>query len=139
VERDQADNTGSASDEEGDPPAFAVEGVLVGGDAETLDLLLSPYLLTIDRRSVVAIEEVAAPEQLLPGRGHAVRMQLEVGARIRNLASAAGWEAELWRRRRSFAVATRREPPESQPESQEYSARSREFLARHGITEEEPT
>ena len=114
-----------------------VEGLLVGGDGERLDIVVTPYLFSLERAAVVDVETLPEPPLLIPGTASAVRLRIRVGARLLGLSSSAKTEATIWRRRSSFAVATRSAPPEETAQSEQQRAATRAFLARHGIEAED--
>jgi hypothetical protein len=114
-------------------PTLLVEGLLVGGDGERLDIVVTPYLLSLERAAVLDVEALPEPRLLIPGTARAVRVRLRVGARLLGLGSSARTEATMWRRRSSFAVATRTAAPEDTAQTEQQRAATRAFLARHGI------
>ncbi|HKE18384.1 MAG TPA: hypothetical protein VKB80_26080 [Kofleriaceae bacterium] len=124
----------TAADEAGTPPeALIVEGMLVGGDEERVDVVVSPYVLSFERSAISEIEALPDPAGLVPGMARAVRLHLEIGARLFGLSSSADLEDTIWRRRNSFAVATRSDAADESLETDEQRALTSAFLARHGI------
>lgn len=117
-----------------DADGFVVEGFLVGGDAHSIELVMPPYLLVIDRADVRGFDERPA----LPAQNAtacvAVRLELRDGARLRDMRSARELESAMWYTRRPFAMATR---PIEAPVTGEaaYAARERSFLATFGLGE----
>jgi hypothetical protein len=117
---------------------LTVECYLVGGDEHELDLVLPPYLLTVERAGVLDIEPLPDPPRLVPGSARAVRLRLQAGLRLLGLASSAPREASMWQQRSSFAVATRRgAPPEQTPQTETQRQATRAFLSRHGVAAED--
>jgi hypothetical protein len=115
-----------------------VEGLLVGGDAEQLDVVVTPFLFSFERAAVLDVEAVPDPPLLIPGTARAVRLRLRAGARLFGLSSSAAKEAKIWRQRSSFAVATRQSViPEQTPQSEEQRLATRAFLLRYGIGAED--
>jgi hypothetical protein len=123
---------------DGEPDTtLLVEGLLVGGDGEQLDIVVTPYLFSLERGAVLDIEALPEPPQLIPGMASAVRLRIRAGACLFGLSSSAEMEAKMWRRRSSFAVATRSAAPEQTRQSEHQRAATRAFLARHGIEAED--
>ena len=110
-----------------------VEGMLIGGDDERVDLVVTPYVLSLEREAILEIESLPDPPGLVAETGHAVRVRLVIGARLFWLSSSAEVEARMWRRRTSFAVACRPEPADQTEETPYQRAATRDFLASHGI------
>jgi hypothetical protein len=110
--------------------------MLVGGDDERIDIVVTPYLLALERDAVVEVEALPEPQLLLPGMGKAVRLRMRAGARLFAFSSSADLEATMWRRRSSFAVSTRSAPPEQTPQTEQQLAATRAFLAKHGIRDD---
>jgi hypothetical protein len=111
--------------------------MLVGGDDESIDIVVTPYLLSLEREAVVEVEALPEPQLLIPGMGQAVRVRMRAGARLFAFSSSADFEAQMWRRRSSFAVGTRSVPPEQTPQTEQQLAATRAFLAKHGIRDDE--
>jgi hypothetical protein len=120
----------------GSEATVLMEGMLVGGDDERIDIVVTPYLLSLEREAVVAVEALPEPQLLLPGMGTAVRLRMRAGARLFAFSSSADLEAQMWRRRSSFAVGTRSAPPEQTPQTEQQLAATRAFLAKHGIRDD---
>ena len=112
---------------------FVVEGMLVGGNEELLKVVVTPYLMAFERAAVTDLEALPDPPSLVAGTGRAVRLHVRVGARILGLWSAEAIEATMWKRRSSFAVATRTAPPEETQLTDVHRARTRAFYERHGL------
>jgi len=111
---------------------FVVEGFLVGADAQQIQLVMPPYLLEIDRRDVVDIEELPPTPLQDTGVCVAVRLRMRRGARVLGMRSAREIEARMWASRRPFAMQTR---PEQAPIAGEtaYAERERTFFAALGL------
>lgn len=117
-----------------DDSDLVVEGLLVGGDGERLDLVVTPYLLSFERAAVVDLEVLPAPPQLVAGTARAVRLRLRAGVRLHGFSSANDVESKLWARRSSFATVSRSTTStEETLETEEQRALTRAFLAAHGI------
>lgn len=117
-------------DKDGD--GFVVEGFLVGGDAETIELVMPPYLLVIERADVRACEERPPVPSQNAAVCAAVRLALRRPARLRAMRASRELEADMWIAQRPFAMVVR---PQEAPVSGEaaYAARERAFLAAFGI------
>lgn len=113
---------------------FVIEGFLVGGNGETLQLVMPPYLLEIARVDVDRIDELPALPLQNTTVGVSVRLTLRRGARLHGMRSARDLEAEMWRSRRPFAMATRPPLPPMVGEA-EYAERERRFFAALGLEE----
>jgi hypothetical protein len=113
---------------------FIVEGFLVGGDAATVQVVMPPYLLEIDRADVRHIEERPALPLQNTDTCVAVRLRLCRGARLRGMQSAQELDASMWASRRPFAMVTR---PVEAPMVGEaaYSEKERRFFASLGLGE----
>jgi hypothetical protein len=121
------------SPSQADRNSFIIEALLIAGDDEMLDLVLSPYHLRIARDGVVECTEISPPPDLDASQAIAVRLRLREGTPLRLLRSSQGIEEHLWVRRRSFALATR---PSAMPFAAEpiaLVARRNQFLAAFGI------
>lgn len=117
-----------------DDAQIVVEGLLVGGDDERLDLVVTPYLFSLERGAVLDLERLEDPAQLVAGTARAVRLRLRAGARLYGLCASGAVEAGLWRRRSSFPVAARSgSASEETLETEEQRELTRAFLERHGI------
>ncbi len=116
-----------------DDSTFLLEGLLVGGDADRLAIIVTPYLVELERAEITEVEALADPPLLTPGAARAVRLHVRRGARVLGFSSAAALESKLWRTRSSFAVATRGVPPEQTSLPPAQRERTRAFLAEHGI------
>lgn len=115
---------------------WLVEGMLVGGDDEKLEIVVTPYLFALERQAILEVEELPEPPLLIHGSGKAVRLRFRAGVRLFGLSSSTDAEARMWCRRSSFAVATRSAPPETTELTMEQRAETHAFLARHGIDDE---
>ena len=120
----------------GSEATVLMEGMLVGGDDERIEIVVTPYLLSLEREAVVEVEALPDPQLLIPGMGKAVRLRMRAGARLFAFSSSADLEATMWRRRFSFAVGTRSAPPEQTPQTEQQRAATRAFLAKHGIRDD---
>ncbi|HTT40718.1 MAG TPA: hypothetical protein VMH32_23925 [Burkholderiales bacterium] len=111
---------------------FVVEGFLVGADAQQIQLVMQPYLLEIDRRDVVHIEELPPIPLQDTAVCVAVRLHVQRGARVLGMRSAREIEARMWASRRPFAMQTR---PEQAPIVGEtaYAERERTFFSALGL------
>lgn len=117
-----------------DDGRFVIEGFLIGGDADSIQLVMPPYLLELSREDVLHIEErPPLPLQNL-AVCVAVGIELRRGARLLGMRCARALEATMWASRRPFAMATR---PEVAPMSGEaaYGAKERQFFAELGLEE----
>ncbi len=116
---------------------FVVEGFLVGGDAETIQLVMPPYLLAFARADVLRIEE--RPPLPLQNETNCVAARLELcrGARLVDMHCARAIEVSMWSSRRPFAIATR---PEAAPMIGEadYAEKEARFFAGLGIDDQGP-
>jgi hypothetical protein len=113
-------------------PNFIVEGFLVGADDSTIRLLMSPYVLDLDRDAVSEIEERAPLPTQDPSVGIAVRLRLRSGARLLGMSASADIESRLWRTRRPFALLTRAKTAPLTDDGA-YAELERQFLAAYGI------
>jgi len=111
---------------------FVIEGFLVGADAERLQLVLPPYLLEIDRRDVIELEELPPMPLQDTAVCVAVRIALRPRARLMRMRSAREIESRMWASRRPFAMRTR---PERAPIVGEtaYAERERRFFVGLGL------
>ena len=117
-----------------DHAGFVIEGFLVGGHAESIRLVMPPYLLEIDRRDIIDIEELPPMPQQDAAVCAAVRLRVRRGARLLGMRSAREIEARMWPSRRPFAMRTR---PEQVPIVGEtaYAEREKAFFAGLGLGE----
>src|SRR5215510_11051853 len=115
-----------------DRAEFVIEGFLVGADPERMQLVMPPYLLEMDRRDVVEIEELPPVPLQDPAASVAVRLTLRARARLLGMRSAHEIESRMWFSRRPFAMLTR---PKQAPIIGEtaYAERERRFFAGLGI------
>jgi hypothetical protein len=90
--------------------ALVVEGLLVKAPPQRVRIILAPYCLEFDCDDVVSIIELPLPEQIIPGRAIAVRVELVACARLLRIALADSYDAFLWKRPVPFGIATRRPP-----------------------------
>ena len=112
---------------------FVIEALLVAGNHEWLDLVLSPYYLRIARPGVVECTEVSPPPDLDASQAVAVRLRLREGTPLQALRSSQGIEKRLRVRRSPFAIATRSTAAPFTAEPSAFVARRNEFLAAFGI------
>lgn len=117
-----------------DRVGFVIEGFLVGADAERVQLVMPPYLLEIDRRDVLDIEELPPLPLQDTAVGVGVRLGMRRGARLLGMRSAREIEARMCVTRRPFAMRTR---PEQAPIVGEtaYAERERAFFVGLGLEE----
>lgn len=120
-----------------DDSRLVVEGFLVGGDAETIQLVMPPYLLEFARADVLHIEE--RPPLPLQNETSCVAVRLELcrGARLMDMHCARAIEASMWSSRRPFAMATRVEAAPMIGEA-DYSDKEARFFADLGLDEKGP-
>ncbi len=117
-----------------DDDGFVVEGFLVGGDAETIQLVMPPYLLEFARADVLQLEErPPLPLQNLAA-SVAARLELRRGARLLTMRSARALDEAMWTHRRPFAMTTRPEPAPLTGEAA-YAAKEAQFFAALGLKE----
>jgi hypothetical protein len=93
---------------------------------------MSPYLLEIDRRDIIDIEELPPMPLQDTAACVAVRLSMRRGARLLGMRSAREIEARMWASRRPFAMRTR---PEQAPTVGEttYAEREKAFFASLGL------
>ena len=112
--------------------SITVEGFVVGGTDNTVQVVLPPYLLEFAQADVFAMDELPP----LPLQNTAVcvaaRLTLRRGARIMAMRSAAELESRMWIRRRPFAFVTRPTEPDLTGESA-YARREQDFFANLGL------
>ena len=112
---------------------FIIEALLIAGNNEWLDLVLTPYYLRIARDGVVECTEVSPPPDLDASQALAVRLRLREGTPLQLLRSSQKIEEHLWVRRSSFAAATRPSAVPFKAEPPTLVARRNEFLVAFGI------
>lgn len=116
---------------------FVIEGFLVGGDDEVLQVVMPPYLLALARADVRGVEELPALPQQDVAFCVAARLTLVVGARLRAMHSARDLDSSMWEGRRPFAMATRPPRPPMVGEA-DYAERERRYFVALGLEEPIP-
>jgi hypothetical protein len=113
---------------------FEVEVMVIGGDAERLHAVLSPYLLYIARNAIVEAQEMTSPPHLDLAKARIVRLKLQAGHAVLGIFDGRSVEKGLWLERGSFAKRSRPRPAQGIEESSEMRERTRAFLRARGIT-----
>ena len=116
---------------------FVIEGFLVGGDDNVLQVIMPPYLLELVRADVRRIEELPALPQQDVAFCIAARLTLVAGARLHAMHSARDLDASMWASRRPFAMATRPPRPPMVGEA-DYAERERRYFLALGLEEPIP-
>jgi hypothetical protein len=121
------------SDQQGAANTFMIEALLIGGDSRVLRVVLTPYLLHLEREAIVSVENMASPPGLDLARARPLRLVLRSASAVLAIYDGRAVEEGLWTSRCSFAKRTRSQAAVGTAQSDEIRERTRAFLLARGI------